>query len=427
VSSEEARETPRSMALPYMGASIAFMLFALTVGIFRLSAQNGVGPVLLADLYPLHPLLMVFGFIGGIIVTERIAGVELLPHTKQTSLSLAIPPFIFGGMAVEAAGYLLGLTALRYVGAALLVVSCLLFLALLRSFLEIGREGISVLFMILSAFALLLSAVLSAFSYPAGNVGFAMILLLFPIVFVLGERVELSSLATRSSSNRFVPALLLAVAAAVLFGFGALFPGAGSAAFIVAFGATGIAFGFFLLMEKSAHPKSVASPFQKYVGRHVELAYAWGLAGSAFGIAYSLSPLFVFYDAFIHSLALGFIGLMFLAHGPIILPMVTGRKFDNARLSFAPLAILVLALVMRIGSGLALLYSRAWLLNLSVSVSGWLVFLAVIAFFAEIVRGTTHIRAAGSMIDDPRRTHSSGESGLRAITPIIRSKRVVGS
>jgi hypothetical protein len=388
VSSEEVLETPRSMALPFMGASIAFMFLALTVGIFRLSAQNGVGPILLSDLYPLHPLLMVFGFIGGMIATERIAGVEFLPHTKQTRLSLAIPPFIFAGMLIETFGYLSGLAVLRYLGAALLVVSCLLLLALLRSFLGIGRERLSVLFMILSAFALLLSAILSASSLPAGNVGFAMTLLLFPVVFVLGERVELTSLATRSSSNRFVPAFILASAAVMLFGFEAWFPGAGSVAPIVAFGAMGAAFVFFLIMERSARPGSTVSPFQGYVRRHVELAYAWGAAGSAFGIAYSLSPLFAFYDAFIHSLALGFIGLMFLAHGPIILPMVTRREFNFEKLSFAPLVILALALAMRIGSEFALVYNGAWLLNLSVSVSGWLVLLAVFAFLVEIARGT---------------------------------------
>lgn len=382
------------MALPFMGASIAFMLLALTVGIFRLSAQNGVGPVLLADLYPLHPLLMVFGFIAGVIMTERIAGVELLPHTKQTSLSLAIPPLILGGISVEAAGYLLGLTVLRYLGAALLVISCLFFLVLLHSFLRLGRERVSVLFMILSACALLLSAVLSASSLPAGNVGFTMTLILFPIIFVLGERVELTSLATSRSPNRFIPAFFLAAAAATLFGFGACFPAAGSFVSVVAFGATGAAFAFFLVMEKSARPRSVASPFRRYVSSHVGLAYVWGLAGSSFGIAYSLSASFAFYDAFIHSFALGFIGLMFLAHGPIILPMVARRGFDYAKLSFAPLAILVFAIVLRIGTEFALLYSRAWLLNLSVSASGWLVLLAVIAFFVEIVRGTAHASVA---------------------------------
>ena len=377
---------PRSLALPFMGASIAFMLLALTVGIFRLMAQNGIGPVVLADLFVLHPLLMVFGFIGGIIMTERIAGIELLPHTKQTRLSLAMPPFIFGGIAIETAGYLLGLTWARYVGATLLVVSCLLFLSLLRSFLTMGRERVSVLFMIVSALSLLLASVLSAFSLPAGNVGFVMVLLLFPVIFVLGERVELTSLATRSSSNKFIPELFLSAITAVLIGVGAWFPFP-VVAFALSFALIGAALGLFLVAESSARSKVVVSPFQSYVGIHVELAYVWGLAGSAFGVAYSLFSRFVFYDAFVHSFALGFIGLMFLAHGPIILPMVTRGQFDNAKLSFVPLAILTVALVMRIGSELALLYLQDWLLNLLAAVSGWVVLLALAAFFMEIARG----------------------------------------
>ena len=384
---EEGCETPRSMALPFMGASIAFMLLALTVGIFRLMAQNGIGPVVLGDLFALHPLLMVFGFIAGIIVTERIAGGELLPHTKQTRLSLAIPPFIFGGILVETAGYLSGLTDVRYTGAALLVVSAVLFLSLLRSFLGIGRERVSVLFMILSGFALLLSSALSAFSLPAGNVGFVMMLLLFPIVFVLGERVELTSLATRSSSTRFFPALFLVAVAVAIFAFDSWFSATATAE-LVAFAVTGAVFGFFLVAEMSARSKTVVSPFQRYVSGHVELAYAWGLAGSVFGMAYSLSAQFVFYDAFVHTLALGFIGFMFLAHGPIILPMVTRARFDNAKLSYVPLAVLMLALLMRIGPELALMYGASWLLSLLVAASGWLVLLAVVAFFAEIFRGT---------------------------------------
>ena len=408
------------MALPFMGASIAFMLLALTVGIFRLMAQNGIGPVVLGNLFALHPLLMVFGFIAGMIVTERIAGVELLPHTKQTRLSLAIPPFIFAGMAVEVAGFGFGLALASYVGAALLVVSSLLFLSLLRSFLTMGREKISVLFMIVSGIALLLSALLSAFSLPAGNVGFVMALLLFPVVFVLGERVELTSLATKSSSDRFVPALFMAAVALGLFGLDAWSWTLAATMIPVAFGLTGLTFGFFLVAERKARSKATVSPFQKYVSNHVELAYVWGLAGSVFGIAYSLSPLFVFYDAFVHSLALGFIGLMFLAHGPIILPMVTRRQFDNSKLSSIPLAILMVALVTRIGSELALLYDGAWLLNLSVAVSGWLVLLAVVAFFAEIIRGTRRSGAESHLgaVQAPKRLGSfRQESQTSLVSP----------
>jgi hypothetical protein len=390
---------PKGKTIPFMGISIAFMLTAVIVGILRLMAQNGVGTPELSQLYAFHPLLMVFGFIGGIIATERIAGVELLPHTSETRLSLAIPPFIFAGMVTEATGYLTDLASVRYVGASMLVVASLLFLWLLRSFLALGREKVSVLFMLLSAFALLVSSFLSAFSPPAGNVGAVMLLLSFPVVFVLGERVELTSLATQTSSDRFRPALLLSGASVALFGAGALSPSSEPASGAAAFAVLATVFACFLGAERRVRAKSTVSPFQGYVSRHVVLAYVWGLAGSIFGIAYSLFHLFVLYDAFIHSLALGFIGLMFLAHGPIILPMVVRRQFDFARLSYVPLVILSLATALRIGSELALLSGYTFVLALSVAISGWLVLAAVLVFFGEIIRGTKNRQQANPTAD----------------------------
>jgi hypothetical protein len=375
------------MALPFMGMSIAFLLLGLITGILRLMAQNEIGPLLLAELYTFHPLLMVFGFIGGMIMTERIAGLGLLPQTKMARHSLAIPLFIFAGMVVEVMGHLFHLTYIRYVGAALLVVSVFFFFLLLRVFFTMGREKVSILFMIVSASALLLSSVLSAFSPPAGNVGFIMILLLFPIVFILGERVELTSLATKSSSSKFIPVLLLAIVAVGLFGFEATFSGTATTSFLFAFVVMGIIFCFFLIAERSARPKVVVSPFQRYVSKHVEFAHAWGIVGSAFGVMYSLAPLLVYYDAFIHSLALGFIGLMFLAHGPIILPMVTQRQFDTTKISYIPLIILTVALITRIGFELLLLYNDALVPRLVVAVSGWLVLFALISFIAVVGRG----------------------------------------
>ena len=389
------------MALPFVGASVGFMLLALTIGIFRLMAQNGVGPILLERLYPLHPLIMVFGFICGIIVTERIAGVELLPHTRETRTSLVMPPLIFAGVLGETAGYLWGERLVVYVGAALLVASSLLFLRLLVSFLAGGRDRLSVFFMILSSLSLLLASCLSAFSLPAGNTGFVMLLLLFPIIFVLGERVELTSLATGARPSGFAPALFLLAAAVALFGSGA-FAALPASSELAAFAATGLAFGLFGLKERGARPKGEATPFRRYVSRHVGGGDGWGVAGSGFGGAYSLSGTFVYYDAFVHSLAIGFVGIMFLAHGPIILPMVLRRRFDDGSFSYAPLAILLLALFTRIGSELALVYQRSWLLQASTAASGWLVLIAVAAFFAEMALGTRR-SARAPVLQSPRR------------------------
>ena len=371
-----------------MGVSIAFMIVGLVVGVFRLMAQNGVGPIELSQLYFLHPLLMVFGFIAGIIMTERIAGVELLPSGNRTWLPLVIPPLIFAGVTTETAGYLFDSALATYDGASMLVIASALFVVLLSSFYRPDRENTSVNFMLISALSLLASAVLSASALPAGNTGFVMLLLSFPIVFILGERAELTSLATRTSSNRFLPALFFSGASVLLFGIDAFapfaVPGFGG---LLAFALLGATFAFLMLAERKALPRQSISPFQRYVTRHVESAYVWGLAGAAFGITYLLSPLFTYYDAFIHSLALGFIGMMLLAHGPIVLPTVLHREFDNAKLSYVPLSLLSLAIALRIGSELVLLQGYSPEVELMVAASGWLVLAAVLAFFVEVGRG----------------------------------------
>lgn len=368
-----------------------FMLLALVVGIFRLMSETIAGPPFLASLYGLHPILMVFGFIAGVIMTERIAGVELLPSTRETRLSVAMVPLVFAGVAFEALGYGLGIRTATYIGAFLLFAGSALFLFLLLSFYRRSRGDLSLSFMLVSAGALLLSSLLSAWGLPAGNMGFVMVLLLFPIIFVLGERVELTSLASRRSPARLRPALGAVAVILLIFAVDAshLIPEAESFGGLAGFALLAVVFGFVLREERRAtEARSEAStPFTRYVSRHISAAYVWGILGSVAGAAYAVRPAFWVYDIFIHSLAIGFVGLMLLAHGPIILPMVLRRNFSHERLSSVPLILLVLALVLRVSGDLVLLSFESSVAGEVMSLSGWVVLLAVIAFLAEVVRG----------------------------------------
>jgi len=160
-------------------------------------------------------------------------------------------------------------------------------------------------------------------------------------------------------------------------------------------------FGAFLREEMASSRQTVqnAMPLQRYVRLHVGAAYFWGLTGSVFGAIYVISPTFQSYDAFIHSLAIGFIGLMLLAHDPIILPVVMGRTFEQKRLSNAPLVLLTLGLLLRIVGNASLLVFQSNLLRLAVALSGWIILAAMVAFFAEIVRGIRGGEAARSFGD----------------------------
>ena len=393
----------RGKTIPFMAISILFMMLALFSGIFRLMGENGVGPALLVPLYGLHPLLMVFGFIAGIIMTERIAGVELLPASRDSRLSVSMIPFVFAGVTIEALGYGIDSASLRYAGALLLVIGSALFLVLIRSFYRKGRENLSVAFMMVSGASLLISSVLSALELPAGNTGFIMLLLLFPITFILGERVELTSLASGRRPERLRPALVVSSVCVLLFGLGSTtyFLSGVQLADLTAFVLLAATFGVFLREELASSRRTPQNVMRlhRYVRLHVGAAYFWGLAGSVFGAVYVISPTFQSYDAFIHSLAIGFIGLMLLAHGPIILPVVIGRSFEQKRLSNVPLVLLTLGLLLRIVGNTSLLVFQSELLRLAVALSGWIILAAVTAFFAEIVRGIRGGEAARSFGD----------------------------
>lgn len=378
----------RRKTIPLMVISALFMLLALLSGIFRLMSENGIGPILLAPLYGLHPILMVFGFIAGIIITERMAGLELLPASRNSRLSLSMVPFVFVGVTVEALGYGTGYALLRYSGALLLVIGSALFLALVSSFYRKGRENLSVSCMAISAVCLLASSVLSALELPAGNTGFVMLLLLFPITFILGERIELTSLASGRRPERLRPALLTTAACVLLFALGSILGSVSGPEFalgLIGFLLLLATFAMFMREELATAPRP--APLQHYVRLHVNVAYLWGLAGSIFGLLYMVGQMFQFYDAFIHSLALGFVGLMLLAHGPIILPVVIGRTFDQEKLSRAPLLLLTVGILLRIVGNVSSLFFQPEGLGLVIALSGWVVLAAVLAFFAEMVRG----------------------------------------
>lgn len=393
----------QSKTIPFMAISMLFMMLALLVGIFRLMSQNMFGPLILAPLYGLHPLLMVFGFITGIIMTERIAGVELLPSSKDSRLSVSMIPFLFAGVVTESFGYGFDSVPIRYVGASLLVIGDMLFLLLLWSFYRTSREKLAVSFMVVSAAVLLASSALSGLELPAGNVGFVMLLLLFPIIFILGERVELTSLASGRRPERLRPMLAVVSVIGLLLGAGATIPSdvIWFNLDFISFLLLAATFIVFLGEERGSivrTGKNIAAPLQRYVRLHVSAAYVWGLVGSIFGAIYAFSPAFQLYDVFIHSLAIGFIGLMFLAHGPVILPVVIRRSFRQEALSNAPLVLLTLAISLRILGNIALLAFQSLLLNLVVSLSGWIVLIAVVAFFVEIVQGTRGRNGGGLAI-----------------------------
>ena len=108
----------------FMAVALAFMFLAVFVGIFRLMSMNFFATGILSGLYGLHSIIMVFGFLAVIIMTERVAAVRLIPGAQRFRASALMVPSVAFGVVTETFGYAWQILILRFVGAALLVGGC---------------------------------------------------------------------------------------------------------------------------------------------------------------------------------------------------------------------------------------------------------------------------------------------------------------
>jgi hypothetical protein len=379
--------------LGFMATSVVFMFLALLVGILRLMSLNFFATGILVDLYPLHSIIMVFGFLAVIIMTERVAGVRMIPGDQKLKAPVVMVPSVILGVVVETIGYAWRFSIVRFLGAFLLMVGCVAFMATLRFLRRNSEAKVSFDFMTLSAVSLLLAAIVSAFTIPVDDMGFIMLLLSFPILFILGERIELTRIvSTPESDKRFRRALTIAAASIVLFVLGSVerVNLLANLTFLTGSILLLVVFCSVLIVENQNLRLLLKSPrpLQHYVSHHVRVAYGWAVIGMVLAVAYSLSDFeFDLYDPFIHSLTLGFIGTMMLAHGPVILPGVLKRGFNEEKLAMLPLYVLTLAIVLRVAGELILLVSYSASVRVTVGISGWLVLIAVLLFLRSIAMG----------------------------------------
>lgn len=379
--------------IAFMAASVVFMFLALLVGTFRLMSLNYLATGVLVELYALHSIIMVFGFLAVIVMTERVAGLRMIPGAQKLKAPVVMVPSVILGVVVETIGYTWQFSIIRFLGALLLMAGCAAFIATLRFLKRNSEAKVSFDFMTLSVVSLLLAAIVSAFTIPVDDMGFVMLLLSFPVLFILGERIELTRIVSTPESNkRFSRALVTGAASIALFAVGSVqrFTLLANLTFLVGSILLLVVFLSVLIVENRNLRLLLKSPrpLQHYVSRHVRVAYGWAVMGMVLAVGYALSGFELdLYDPFIHSLTLGFIGTMMLAHGPVILPGVLKRSFNEEKPAVLPLGVLTSAVVLRVAGELFLLVSYSVTVRLIVGLSGWLVLIAVLLFLRSIIMG----------------------------------------
>lgn len=287
-------------------------------------------PVTTTRLPELHGMVMVLGFVGTVVALERSVALGRWPGY------LAPVGLGFGGLAVVSPLPIAVGQLLLVVGAAALVG---LYVPLWR------RQPADAVLVQAGGAVLATGAALLWW----GGVTMAVLLPWlagFLILTIVGERLELAHVVVL---ERAAAPLLVTAAALVMTGAGAalLWPTPG----YVLLGASLVCLVGWLARYDVARRTVRARGLTRFMAACLLAGYAWlAVAGAIWlllGPQYSGGG----YDAVTHSVFLGFVMMMIMAHAPVILPAVIRRPLPYHPVMYVPAALLVASLLLRVVVG----------------------------------------------------------------------------
>lgn len=335
-------------------AAFAALAAGLWGGLARLDGSWGrVGSALAG----VHGPLMVAGFMGTVIALER-----------AVALGRRWPYLAPAANAAGSVALILGASR-PWAGAALTlgaIIMVLMFAVMLAR-----RPGLYVSAMGAGALALALG---NALWWRGTAVPTVLPLWFgFLVLTIGGERLELS----RIQRSKRRPKGFLAAALAICAGMALSFWDTQLAWIVVGSGAAALA--LWLWRSDVARRTRRASGLARYIAHALLLGYFWLLFGGGLAVLYGGEAAGVRYEAFVHSLFLGFAFGMIMAHAPMILPAVVGGNALFHPVLYVPLLLLHGSLVLRVASGLV-----GWMgireVGAEANVAAVLMFLAAIAW-----------------------------------------------
>ncbi|WEO77074.1 hypothetical protein BJQ94_17245 [Cryobacterium sp. SO2] len=371
-----------SAARPRVTGRLVFLLLG---GIALLAGLDGAllllglaAPVGSTRLTEVHGPLMVFGFVGTVVVLERAVAV------RRGWAYLAPGLLGAGGVAL--------ISPLPVVvGQAALVAGSAILLAI---YAEIWRKqgSVSTAVQVLGALAGLMATIfwLRGIGIPQ----LAPLLILYLVLTIAGERLELSRISP--TVNRHAEAWMLGISLTLSFGAVAalVWPVAG----YPLLGAGMLALVAWLFRHDIATRMVRSDGLPRYMACCLLAGYGWLLVVG--GIWLLRGPVYSgpAYDAMMHAVFLGFVMSMIMAHAPTILPAVLRRPLPYRPVMYLPAALLHGSLLARV------LLGDAYGWPVLVQWGGMFNIVAVLLFVAvavvSVVRGTSAL--PGPAV--PRRT-----------------------
>jgi hypothetical protein len=328
-----AKSAPSSPALKWrrlrfvpLGIAASALLTGLWVGLARLGLPLPGGTPVLAEF---HGALMICGFLGTVISLERAVALGRWWAYAAPALSgLGALVLLAGAAPLAAAIFLLAGLALT-----------------INSMVVVARQPA------LFTMALAVAAACWAIGTVAWILGqntaeFTAWWLAFLVLTVAAERLELSRLL---SPPRLSQVTFACAAAFILVG-AARREFAGN---VAVFSGVGLVAATLWLLKHDVALKTVRQLGQtRFSATCMISGYVWlGAAGLLLLLAPPGTAAFT-YDAAVHAIAIGFVFSMIFGHAPIILPAVTGLRVGFSDFAYAPLALLHLSVLLRVGADL---------------------------------------------------------------------------
>lgn len=339
----------RSLRLLWLLPAGFALLLGLDAGLLLLGLP---APITTDRLPEVHGMLLVLGFVGTLISLERAVALGRW-------YGYAAPALLAGS------GILLVMPAVPlFVGKAGLVAGAAAFMIL---YVPLWRRqfDMALLTQLLGAGLGLVGAVLWL-----GDESFVRVLpwiIGFIVLTIAAERVELARITMGEGAGFRLLLHAWAIMLALLVGL--VLPEVG--AFLL--GVATLSLAGWLIMHDIARHTIRAKGVTRYMAACILAGYVWlTLAGVLLLFGTPSNPLV--YDAVIHSVFLGYTFSMIMAHSTTILPAVLGIRLPYSPAFWVPIAILQVALIVRMLFGDAFGMGAAWQLGGALGVLALLVF-----------------------------------------------------
>ncbi|MBN9375911.1 MAG: hypothetical protein J0I40_11105 [Cellulomonas sp.] len=373
--------------------ALAAAVSGLDAALLRVGVAAPVHSESLADQ---HGVLMVYGFLGTAIALER--AVALQAGARRAAWAYAAPAA--GGLGavlviLQAAGVL---PAGRALPGGAWVAAMAVFVAI---YLAVWRrqQSYAVLVQLLGALAGLFGAALWARGLEvAGIVPWWAGLLVLTIV---GERLELARVAFMSPA---VERRILAESSLTVLALAAtaLSPAWGYPLLGLALGVLMVDVGVHDIAWRTVRARGLT----RFMAACMLAGYGWALVSALVWVVGGPALDGYRYDIVVHSLTIGFVMSMILAHAPVIVPALARRPLPYHPVMWAVWGLLHVGLLVRVVSG-ARAAVGGWQLGGTLSVVALLAFLA--STVTLVVRGAGRARVVRRPDDERADDHPAAE------------------